>query len=286
MKQYSNVKRQYNLTFKGFDDVYSPDILFTITNQGVGYISSPTLTIAGTTRGIGATATCTISGGKIISVKQTNKGYGFNNTAVTVALAGGGATTAGAITAALSTSAYSKTAKNLGPYKNSKRYRFNLNGAFNNIQLGDNAKVTIESVIVPSSNITASLSSTFVRLRDTNDNIYDSEQGMNNNPIIVFTGNTLTNTIGFNTTTMKDTKAFRVPRNFLSKGYVEFDVYIEAVINLAKDVMFDENNFLVSMVVYEDDFEESKDLVTAPQVVEGQQYKLHSNFYPNYNNNK
>ena len=32
MKQYSKVKNQYNLTFKGFDDVYSPDILFTITN--------------------------------------------------------------------------------------------------------------------------------------------------------------------------------------------------------------------------------------------------------------
>ena len=71
---------------------------------------------------------------------------------------------------------------------------------------------------------------------------------------------------------MKDTKSFRVPRNFLLKGYVEFDVYIEAVMNLTKDVMFDESNFLVSMVVYEDDFEESTDLITAPQVVEGQQY--------------
>ena len=56
--------------------------------------------------------------------------------------------------------------------------------------------------------------------------------------------------------------------------------------NLTKDVMFDENNFIVSMVVYEDELEESTDLITAPQVVEGQQYKLHSNFYPNYNNNK
>ena len=274
------------MTFKGFDDVYSPDILFTITNQGAGYTTAPTLTIAGTTRGIGATGICTISAGKITSVKLTNKGYGFSNTVVTATLTGGGFTTAGTITAALSSSAYSKTTKNLGPWKNSKRYRFNLNGAFNNIQLGDNAKVTIESVMVPSSNIAASLSSTFVRLRDTNDYIYDSEQGMNNSPIILFTSNTLANTLSFSTSTMKDTKSFRVPRNFLSKGYVEFDVYIDAVINLTKDVMFDENNFLVSMVVYEDDFEESKDLITAPQVVEGQQYKLHSNFYPNYNNNK
>jgi hypothetical protein len=286
MKQYSKVKNQYNITFKGFDDVYSPDILFTITNQGAGYTSPPTLTIAGTTRGLGATATCTIAGGKITSVKLTNKGYGFSNTAVTVVLAGGGFTTAGTITAVLSSTAYSKTSKNLGPHKNSKRYRFNLNGAFNNVQLSDNAKVTIESVMVPSSNIAASLSSTFVRLRDTNDNIYDSEQGMNNNPIVLYTSNTIANTLSFNTNTMKDTKSFRVPRNFLLKGYVEFDVYIEAVMNLTKDVMFDENNFIVSMVVYEDDFEESTDLITAPQVVEGQQYKLYNNFYPNYNNNK
>ena len=130
--------------------------------------------------------------------------------------------------------------------------------------------------MVPSSNIAASLSSTFVRLRDTNDYIYDSEQGMNNSPIILFTSNTLANTLSFSTSTMKDTKSFRVPRNFLSKGYIEFDLYIEAVINLTKDVMFDENNFLVSMVVYKDDFEKSTDLITAPQVVEEHQYNLHS----------
>ena len=131
----------------------------------------------------------------------------------------------------------------------------------------------------------ASGCSTFVRLRDTNDYIFDSEQGINNNPIILFTNNTLANTLSFYTNTMKDTKSFRVPRNFLSKGFIDFDVYIEAVLNLAKDVVFDENNFLVSMVVYEDEFEESTDLITAPQVGEGQ-YKLHNNFYPNYNNNK
>ena len=37
MKQYSKVKSQYNLTFRGLDDKYSPDISFTITNQGTNY---------------------------------------------------------------------------------------------------------------------------------------------------------------------------------------------------------------------------------------------------------
>ena len=279
MKQYSKVKNQYNLTFKGFDDVYSPDILFTITNQGAGYTTAPTLTIAGTTRGIGATGICTISAGKITSVKLTNKGYGFSNTVVTATLTGGGFTTAGTITAALSSSAYSKTTKNLGPWKNSKRYRFNLNGAFNNIQLGDNAKVTIESVMVPSSNIAASLSSTFVRLRDTNDYIYDSEQGMNNNPIIAYTKTTNV----LIESQENEISTFRIPSDFLNKGYVEFDLYIEDSA-LNKDIVFDEPSFIVSLVIFEEDFEETKDLINAPQVVNNPPQKPFNNFYPNYNN--
>ena len=287
MKQYSKVKRQYHLTFRGCDDVYRPDILFTITNQGTSYTSAPTLAIASNTNGYGATATCTIAGGKITSVKLTNKGFGYSNGNITVTLSGGGGGTGGAITAALSATYYSKSFKNNGIRLNSKRYRFNLNGAFNNLQLGENAKVAIESVIVPTNSVgTSTTSTTYVRLRDTNDNIFDTEQGMNNNPIIFVSNQYLTNTYNFTTSSMKETDSFRVPRNFLAKGYIEFDLYIEVLKVLTANVMFEENNFLVSMVVYEDDFEESKDLITAPQVVEGQQYKLHNNFYPNYNNNK
>ena len=65
MKQYSKVKRQYHLTFRGCDDVNTPDFLFTITNQGTGYISPPTLTITSNANGYGATATCTVAAEKI-----------------------------------------------------------------------------------------------------------------------------------------------------------------------------------------------------------------------------
>ena len=92
MKQYSKVKRQYHLTLRGCDDVNTPDFLFTITNQGTGYISPPTLTIAANNNGYGATATCTVAGGKITSVKLTNKGFGYSNSNITVTLAGGGGT--------------------------------------------------------------------------------------------------------------------------------------------------------------------------------------------------
>ena len=286
MKQYSKVKRQYHLTFRGCDDVNTPDFLFTITNQGTGYISPPALTITSNANGYGATATCTVAGGKITSVKLTNKGFGYSNCTLTVTLAGGGGTS-GAITAVLVYNSYSKSFKNIGIRLNSKRYRFDLNGAFNNVQLGENAKVAIENVITPLNSLTTgTTASTYVRLRDINDYVFDTEQGMNNNPLILVSNQYLVNTYNYITTSMKETNTFRVPRNFLSKGYIEFDLYIEVLKALAANIIFDENNFSVSMVVYEDDFEESTDLITAPQVVEGQQYKLHSNFYPNYNNNK
>ena len=286
MKQYSKVKRQYHLTFRGCDDVNTPDFLFTITNQGTGYTVPPTLTITANNNGYGATATCTVAAGKITSVKLTNKGFGYSNSNITVTLAGGGGTS-GAITAVLVYNSYSKSFKNIGIRLNSKRYRFDLNGAFNNVQLSENAKVAIENVVTPINSLTTgTVSSTYVRLRDINDNVFDTEQGMNNNPLILVSNQYLANTYNYITTSMKETNTFRVPRNFLSKGYIEFDLYIEVLKALAANVIFDENNFSVSMVVYEDDFEESTDLITAPQVVEGQQYKLHNNFYPNYNNNK
>jgi hypothetical protein len=284
MKQYSKVKRQYHLTFRGCDDVNTPDFLFTIDNQGANYTSAPTLTIASNANGYGATATCTVAAGKITSVKLTNKGFGYSNCTLTVTLAGGGGTS-GAITAVLVYNSYSKSIKNNGSRLNSKRYRFELIGAFNNVQLSENAKVAIENVVTPINSLTTgTVSSTYVRLRDINDNVFDTEQGMNNKPLILVSNQYLANTYNYITTSMKESNTFRVPRNFLSKGYIEFDLYIEVLKALAANVIFDENNFSVSMVVYEDDFEESTDLITAPQVVEGQQYKLHNNFYPNYNN--
>jgi len=286
MKQYSRAKREYKLTLRGCDDVNTNDFIYTIgASGGAGYTSAPTVTITSSGNGYGATAVATIAGGKVTAIKTTNKGFGYSNANITVTLAGGGFTTAATVTAVLSGSSYSKSIKNNGTRLNSKRFRFEFNGAFNNVQLGDNATVAIENVIVPTNSVnTSTTSNTYVRLRDTNDNIYDSEQGINNNPIIFTSNQYLTNTFNYTTNTMKESKKFRVPQNFLSKGYIEFDLYIEVLKVLAANVMFEENNFLVSLVVYEDDFENSTDLIVAPQAVNDQQFKYHSNFFPNYNN--
>ena len=74
MKQYFNVKRQYNLTFCGIDDV-----------------------------------------GSALDI-------------------------------------YSKSFKNVTRFTNNKRFRFDLNGIFNSVQLGNNAKVSVKRIYVPSNN--------------------------------------------------------------------------------------------------------------------------------------
>lgn len=64
------------------------DVL-TIIDGGSGYTSQPTATIKGT--GSGATATVSISGGKVSSVVITNAGSGYNNPTI-VEFSGGGGT--------------------------------------------------------------------------------------------------------------------------------------------------------------------------------------------------
>ncbi|WP_315816140.1 RagB/SusD family nutrient uptake outer membrane protein [Paraflavitalea speifideaquila] len=64
---------------------------FTITNAGSGYTSAPAITVPSPTQGNGATATATISGGKIIAVTINNIGGNgaFYTSAPTITLTGG-----------------------------------------------------------------------------------------------------------------------------------------------------------------------------------------------------
>ncbi len=63
-------------------------------------------------------------------------GFGYTrSTSLALAFVGGGGTGAAA-TATLVHKGYSRTIDNLTTFKNCKRYRFNLNNLFSNIQLG------------------------------------------------------------------------------------------------------------------------------------------------------
>ena len=225
-------------------------------------------------------ATCTIAAGKITSVILLNKGYGYAGGLLNVAVAGGGG--AGAvITASLVYKGYAKTLENLTVFENSKKYRFNLSGQYSNIVLGLNAKVAIDYVSIPRNNYSITTTFKYVRICGVSDNVYDTERKGNNNPIVYISK--LADTF-VDTPFLKNSKTFRIPPNFLSKGYVEFEVTFQASLNITSNIRFTDADFVVSMVVYEEDFEDSNDTLTAPPVPNQPPNKYFNNYYPNYNN--
>jgi hypothetical protein len=127
-------------------------VLFTITNQGTTNCTSvPIITITPTPAsvGVGMRATCTLTAGKITSITLLKKGYGYAGaSALALSFSGGGG--AGAVaTAVLVYKGYSRTVDNLTKFDNCKRYRFNLNNLFNNVQLGLYSVVVVDSIAVP-----------------------------------------------------------------------------------------------------------------------------------------
>ena len=284
MSRYSKTKEEYFLTFYGHHDSNDPDIVFAITNGGTtNYTSIPTITITPATAnlGVGMKVTCTLAAGKINNVILLDKGYGYAGGLLNVAVAGGGG--AGAVITAtlVYNKGYSKTFENTTVFENCKKYRFNLNNFSNNVMLGLNAKVAIDSVAVPRSNYATTTSFKYVRLCGVSDNIYDSERKGNNDPIIhINKANNLFTDIVFH----KSSRRFRVPPNYLSKGYVEFETGVVVSAPLTANIRFFDADFVVSIIVFEDDFEDSNDSLLAPPVTREPPNKYFNNYYPNYNN--
>jgi hypothetical protein len=283
MSKIHESKEKYYLTFYGINDENAPDIVFTITNPGTtNYTSVPTVTITpGTANlGTGIKATCTIVAGKVTSIILLNKGYGYAGNTLGVTFSGGGGAGAAA-TAVLAYKGYSKTLENLTAFDNCKRYRFNLSGLYSNIRLGFNAKVAIDYVAVPRSNYATTTTFKYVRLCGVSDNVYDTERKGNNNPIIhINKANNLLTDITY----LKESRAFRVAPDFLSKGYIEFETGILMAADLTANIRFSDQDFVVSIVVYEEDFEDSNDNLLAPPAQNQPPNKYFNNYYPNYNN--
>jgi hypothetical protein len=54
--------------------------------------------------------------------------------------------------------------------------------------------------------------------------------------------------------------------------------------DLTSNIRFFDQDFVVSIVVYEEDFEDSNDTLLAPPVPNQPPNKYFNNYYPNYNN--
>jgi hypothetical protein len=284
MSKYNKIKEKYFLTFYGIHDENTPDVVFNITNQGTtNYTSPPTITITPTpaTAGIGMRAIANLTAGKVTSITLTSKGYGYAGaTSLAVAFSGGGG--AGAVaTATLSYKGYSRTIDNLTTFENSKRYRFNLNNYFSTVQLGLNYVVVIDSIAVPGLATAVNDPFKFVRICDISDNVFDTERKDSNNPIIWISKTVDTMT---DIPVLKNSKKFRIPQNFLSKGYVEFEVSLQVSTNITSNVRFTDSDFACSILIYEEDFENSTDNLIAPPVQREPPNKYFNNYFPNYNN--
>ena len=284
MSRYSKTKEKYLLTFYGIHDDNSPDVLFNITNQGTAnYTSVPTITITPTpaSAGVGMKVTCTLTAGKVTSLTLLNKGYGYSrSTSLALAFSGGGGTGAAA-TVTLVHKGYSKTIDNLTTFENCKRYRFNLNSLFSNVQLGLNSVVVVDSVSIPGLITAVADPFKYVRICDISDNVYDTERKDNNSAIVLISKSVNTFT---DFTFLKNSKKFRIPPNYLSKGYVEFEVALQVSSTIAANVRFIDSDFVISIVVYEEDFEDSNDTLLAAPVPREPPNKYFNNYFPNYNN--
>ena len=252
-----------------------PYIIFIPQPANVPTINATAIASISSSVGIGASATCTILGGVVNTVTLNTKGkYYYTLPIITVGAGGGGAGCI--ITPSIKFNGMSRTYDNPTIYNNCKRYRFDLKGAFNNVILGENAMVSIENVYIPNIYFDVQDTQKIVRILGVSDQIFDSERGMNNDPIIYYIN---TDNILMENTSLK--KSFRVPRHFLSKGYIEFELSVDLPSTATGDLALSDNNFMATITVYEEDYEPSIDMTLAPEY-----HSQKNTFKPflNYNN--
>jgi hypothetical protein len=147
---------------------------------------------------------------------------------------------------------------------NGKTCRFNLNGAFNDVILSKNARLILESAFIPGvTNIAA-----YVNIRivtSSEDIVFDTEKRTSGNPLIAtFSG---TNQTIYNSSELFYN--FNVPSTFLSKGYIDIQVECPSAIN---SITFTGNaldNFFLTFVIVDEDYEEIND----PNIAQTVEYK-------------
>ena len=149
-----------------------------------------------------------------------------------------------------------------GAYINGKTIRFNLNSSFNDIVLSHNARCVMEACYIPA--ITGITNYIMVRLiTPTNDKALDTKNFNRGNPVIaVFKGT--------DQTILNCSEFFynlNVPINFLQNGYI--DVQVESPVVTANIDFFTGsplNKFFLSLIIIDEDNEETNDNNLAPSV--------------------
>ena len=199
---------------------------FNITNGGYNgcFSSAPTIILSG--GGGYATTTCTLTNGAITAITlPVTGGANVFTSAPTVSVSGGGLPTSTAVL-----NPYNIVTGGTSQYQNIKRIRFELNQEFSQLNLADGAHLYIEYVRMPALGINSTCFKNLRLIGSENINTFDSVQGSQGNPILFSCegGNNANNYY----ISEKSYCRLPVPPNFLSKGYIEFEMDTVATANI------------------------------------------------------
>ncbi len=149
---------------------------------------------------------------------------------------------------------------------NSTRMRFDLGGNLGDVILSKNARIVVESAVIPSiSNMNGR--PVIVRLvTSTEDKVFDTKKGIMGNPILLGSG--LVPNAGSLTTLSNASDSFyrlNIPSNFLSKGFIEMELEVPSQtalpINFTGTLL---NQFYISFIIIDVDPELTLDNTLAP----------------------
>jgi len=264
----------------------------TVTNGGVGYtnyasvvitsgISSTSNLVGGSGYnngtynliitgggGYNAAGTFTVSGNAVTSINITNPGNSYTS-APTLSFSNanyGGAPGSGAsATAVIGTGASAAVS---GIYTNSKRMRFPLNNALNDLKLSQNARCVVETCNIPS---ITNLAGKYVLLRlitSSQDKTCDTKKFLNGNPILI---SMATQSTVNSTNVLYNASEFfyniNVPTNIFSQGYIDMELECpSATANIDFITNKPLSTFFINLIIVDEDPVLTKDLTLAPPI--------------------
>jgi hypothetical protein len=159
---------------------------------------------------------------------------------------------------------------------NTKRYKFNLDSLLQNVQLSNNAKLTLESVYLPDIYTwdpvaatfgadRANFSNTIVKTNNISGNNWDSSNGSRGPNVLFTSNNTFTTFINPSPEILYN---YSIPSNFLKNGGIEFEVVYNMDVGVDLDNAHHRKSlefFNLSLVIY-DINEEELILTNTPEV--------------------
>ena len=155
-----------------------------------------------------------------------------------------------------------------GNFTNSKRMRFPLNNALNDLKLSQNARCVVETCNIPSITNLAGKYALLRLVTSTQDKACDTKKFLNGNPILL---SLATSSTVNSTNVLYNASEFfyniNVPTNIFSQGYIDMELECPSA---SSNIDFLTNKplstFFINLIIVDEDPELTKDLTLAPPI--------------------